>query len=110
MRDRERGDAALGARHPVQAPRWRKSVEELLPEEPFPLADEVPAERFQVLRNGARQLRVSRYKLAACMTVVLISLMGAGSVFARVVQGPPPKLSAAPKPYPAAFPTARPST
>jgi hypothetical protein len=48
-------------------------------------------DRFQLLRNGALGLRRARYKLAVGLVVVLVSMAGAGSVFARVTQGPLPQ-------------------
>jgi hypothetical protein len=51
---------------------------------------QVPAERFQVFRNGAFRLRRARYKLAAGLVMVVICMAGAGTVFARITQGPIP--------------------
>jgi hypothetical protein len=55
---------------------------------------QISPERFQVLRNGALQLRRSRYRLAAGLALVLISVTGMGSFFARVMQGPVPQQTA----------------
>ena len=71
------------------------SLHQLLVTRQTPTA-RIPAERFQFLRNSARHLRISRYKLAAGLMTVVICVICAGSVFARLVQGPAPKLSAPP--------------
>ena len=54
-------------------------------------APQISPEHFQVLRNGALRLRRGRYKLAAGLVMVLVSMAGAGTVFARVTQGPMPQ-------------------